>query len=123
MTEPSESPVELARALIRCESVTPRDAGAIEVLVQALKPARFTCEKLTFSEGGTQRIENLDARVGDSPPHLCFAGHTDVVPVGDASSGANPPFAANLLGGVLRLGRRRHEGGDRLLRRRRARLH
>ena len=82
MTALGEKAVALAQSLIRCESVTPRDAGAIEVLVQALKPARFTCEKLTFSEGGGQPIENLYARVGDSPPHLCFAGHTDVVPVG-----------------------------------------
>lgn len=57
MTALGEKAVALAQSLIRCESVTPRDAGAIEVLVQALKPARFTCEKLTFSEGGGQPIE------------------------------------------------------------------
>ena len=67
MTALGEKAVALAQSLIRCESVTPRDAGAIEVLVQALKPARFTCEKLTFSEGGGQPIENLYARVGDRP--------------------------------------------------------
>ena len=64
-------------------------------------PARFTCGRLTFGEGGGQPIENLYARVGEGPPHLCFAGHTDVVPPGDAKLWTHPPFAANVLGGVL----------------------
>ncbi|MGH9811014.1 MAG: succinyl-diaminopimelate desuccinylase, partial [Terriglobia bacterium] len=92
--------VALAQSLIRCESVTPRDAGAIEVLIHALKPARFVCEHLSLGEGDG-RIENLYARVGEGPPHLCFAGHTDVVPPGDAKLWRHPPFAANVLGGVL----------------------
>lgn len=101
MTVLGDKAVALAQSLIRCESITPRDAGAIEVLVQALKPARFACEKLRFGDGGGEPIENLYARVGDSPPHLCFAGHTDVVPPGDAKLWRHPPFAANVLGGIL----------------------
>ena len=100
MTMLGDKAVALAQSLIRCESVTPRDAGAIEVLIQALKPARFVCEHLSFGEGD-ERIENLYARVGEGPPHLCFAGHTDVVPPGDAKLWRHPPFAANILGGVL----------------------
>ena len=100
MTMLGDKAVALAQSLIRCESVTPRDAGAIEVLIHALKPARFVCEHLSFGEGH-ERIENLYARVGEGPPHLCFAGHTDVVPPGDVKLWRHPPFAANVLGGVL----------------------
>ena len=53
MTEPSESPVELARDLIRCPSVTPEDAGALDVLERALAKGGFHCRRLTFSEDGT----------------------------------------------------------------------
>jgi succinyl-diaminopimelate desuccinylase len=93
--------VALAQNLIRCESVTPRDAGAIEVLIQALKPARFVCERMSFGDGGGEPIENLYAKVGDGPPNLCFVGHTDVVPPGDPKLWRHPPFAAVVLGGVL----------------------
>jgi succinyl-diaminopimelate desuccinylase len=101
MTMLGDKALALAQSLIRCESVTPRDAGAIEVLMQAIKPARFLCERLSFGEGGGEPIANLYARVGEGPPHLCFAGHTDVVPPGDAKLWRHPPFAANVLGGVL----------------------
>src|SRR5689334_5133172 len=100
MTMLGDKAVALAQSLIRCESVTPRDAGAIEVLVQALKPARFACEHLSFGEGD-ERIENLYARVGEGPPHLCFAGHVDVVPPGEAKLWTHPPFAAEIASGLL----------------------
>jgi succinyl-diaminopimelate desuccinylase len=93
--------VALAQGLIRCPSVTPTDAGALDVLVQALKPARFICERLTFKEEGTPPVDNLFARVGEGPPHLCFAGHTDVVPPGDAKLWRHPPFAAEVADGLL----------------------
>jgi succinyl-diaminopimelate desuccinylase len=93
--------VALAQGLIRCPSVTPADAGALDVLVLALKPARFTCERLTFTEEGAPPVDNLFARVGEGPPHLCFAGHTDVVPPGDAKLWRHPPFAAEVTGGLL----------------------
>ena len=54
-----------------------------------------------FSENGTPDVDNLFARVGSSGPHLCFAGHTDVVPPGDAASWLNPPFAAEIVDGVI----------------------
>ena len=93
--------VALAQGLIRCPSVTPVDAGALDVLVQALKPARFACERLTFTQEGTPPVDNLFARVGEGPPHLCFAGHSDVVPPGDAKLWRHPPFAAEIAGGLL----------------------
>ena len=91
----------LAQALIRCPSVTPKDAGAQDVLREALQPAGFTCHDLPFAEPGTEEVRNLFARIGEDGPHLCFAGHTDVVPPGDESDWLHPPFAAVVEGGVL----------------------
>ena len=99
--EAGADPVSFAQALIRCPSVTPEDAGALEVLEVALKPAGFACHRLTFQEPGTEAVHNLFARIGDAGPHLCFAGHTDVVPPGDESKWLHPPFEAVIDNGVL----------------------
>ncbi len=72
-------PVPLARALIRCASVTPADGGAQAILSDALRDLGFTVHRLRFGQ-----TENFFARIGDGSPHLCFAGHTDVVPAGTA---------------------------------------
>lgn len=100
MTEPID-PVALSRALIRCPSVTPEDAGALDLLVQALEPMGFRCRRLTFSADGTAEVDNLYARFGTGHPNFCFAGHTDVVPVGERSAWSRDPFAAELEDGVL----------------------
>ena len=84
-------PVTLARDLIRAPSVTPRDAGAMDTVEAALASLGFTCRRLKFGE-----IENLYARLGTSGPNLCFAGHTDVVPVGDAAAWTRDPFGAEI---------------------------
>ena len=101
MTRIEERAIELARALIRCRSVTPEDAGAIELLDVVLGKAGAHCHRLTFSDTDTPKVENLYARIGDSEPHLCFAGHTDVVPPGDESLWHHPPFAAEIADGIL----------------------
>jgi succinyl-diaminopimelate desuccinylase len=101
MTTLGDKALRLAQSLIRCESVTPADAGALEVLIEALKPARFTFWRLNFKEEGTPPVDNLYARVGEGPPHLCFAGHVDVVPPGDPTLWSHPPFAAEVADGVL----------------------
>jgi succinyl-diaminopimelate desuccinylase len=88
-------PLPLAQALIRCNSVTPADGGALGVLSEALERLGFTVTRLRYGE-----IENIYARRGVSGPHLCFAGHTDVVPVGSANWRFDP-FAAELRDGVL----------------------
>jgi succinyl-diaminopimelate desuccinylase len=88
--------VALAQDLIRRPSVTPADAGAMAVLEAALSSAGFTCRRLRFGE-----IENLYARRGTEGPNLCFAGHTDVVPVGDESAWRSGPFAGEVKDGVL----------------------
>jgi succinyl-diaminopimelate desuccinylase len=82
----SYDPLEIARELIRCPSVTPEDAGALAVLEKWLTPLGFTCERMRFSDDGTPDIDNLYARFGTGAPHFCFAGHTDVVPVGDEAA-------------------------------------
>jgi succinyl-diaminopimelate desuccinylase len=101
VTRIEERAIELARALIRCRSVTPEDAGAIELLDVVLGKAGAHCHRLTFSDTDTPKIENLYARIGDGEPHLCFAGHTDVVPPGDESLWHHPPFAAEIVDGIL----------------------
>jgi len=89
-------PIDLAQALIRRPSVTPADAGAMDVLEQALSTLGFRCRRMRFGE-----IENLYARYGQAAPNLCFAGHTDVVPVGDADAWTSGPFGGEVKGGVL----------------------
>ena len=88
-------PLPLAQALIRCPSVTPADAGAQDVLAEALQRLGFTVNRLRYGE-----IENLFARIGTDGPHFCFAGHTDVVPAG-AAPWTGDPFSAEVRDGVL----------------------
>jgi succinyl-diaminopimelate desuccinylase len=98
--EPSD-PVAFAQALIRCRSITPNEGGALAFLQGILEPAGFVCHRLTMTEPGTPDVENLYARLGTRGPHLCFAGHTDVVPVGEETAWTHPPFAADIADGVL----------------------
>lgn len=93
--------IELAQELIRCPSVTPIEGGALEVLHRRLEMLGFICHRKVFSEAGTESVDNLYARFGSAAPNLCFAGHTDVVPVGDESAWTYPPFGAEIHEGVL----------------------
>lgn len=88
-------PLPLAQALIRCASITPADAGAQAVLAAALDACGFTVHRLRFGA-----IENLFARIGTTGPHFCFAGHTDVVPPGDAGW-SDDPFSGVVRDGLL----------------------
>ncbi|HEX5212913.1 MAG TPA: succinyl-diaminopimelate desuccinylase [Pseudolabrys sp.] len=94
-------PVALARDLLRCRSVTPAEGGALAFLERTLKAAGFTVHRMTFHEPGAEDVENLYARIGTSSPHLTFAGHTDVVPPGDETAWAHPPFGGEVDGGEL----------------------
>ncbi|HMA15665.1 MAG TPA: succinyl-diaminopimelate desuccinylase [Kiloniellaceae bacterium] len=93
--------LELAQALIRCKSVTPEEGGALDLLQSVLEPLGFTCHRLPFAEEGAPRVDNLYARLGEGGPHLCYAGHTDVVPVGDAAAWSVDPFAGQVRYGAL----------------------
>jgi len=101
MTTAAADPVALAQALIRCESVTPHEAGALTLLQNVLEGAGFACHRMTFSQPGTADVENLYARIGTRAPNLCFAGHTDVVPPGDEAAWTMPPFAADIRDSTL----------------------
>jgi succinyl-diaminopimelate desuccinylase len=94
-------PVAFAADLIRCKSVTPADDGALGTLERMLAAAGFVCHRLPFSEPGTPDIDNLYARIGTKGPHFCFAGHTDVVPVGNVAGWSVDPFAADIQDGYL----------------------
>jgi succinyl-diaminopimelate desuccinylase len=94
-------PVALARALLRCPSVTPADMGALDVIETTLKAAGFEVHRVTFTEPGTAPIDNLYARIGRAAPHLMFAGHTDVVPPGDEATWTHPPFAGEVAADML----------------------
>jgi succinyl-diaminopimelate desuccinylase len=93
--------LDLCRALVRCRSVTPEDGGALGVLQAVLDRAGFTTQRVGFSEQGTPGIDNLYARIGTRAPFLVFAGHTDVVPVGDAAKWRFDPFAAEVADGAI----------------------
>ena len=95
------NPVALTQALLRCKSVTPVEGGALTLLETLLRPLGFECHRLTMTTPGTPDVENFYARLGNSGPHLCFAGHTDVVPPGDELKWTHPPFAAVIADGML----------------------
>jgi succinyl-diaminopimelate desuccinylase len=97
----STNPAEVLQALIRCPSVTPAEGGALTTLQALVEPLGFKVERMTASEPGTPDIENLYARLGSTGPHLMFAGHTDVVPVGNEADWSHPPFAAEIADGML----------------------
>ncbi|MDQ6435728.1 succinyl-diaminopimelate desuccinylase [Mesorhizobium sp. LHD-90] len=100
MTLPTDPAQNLAQ-LIRCPSVTPAEGGALSALAAMLAPMGFSVDRPTFSEDGTPDVENLYARRSGNGPHLMFAGHTDVVPVGDAAAWTAPPFGAEVRNGEM----------------------
>jgi succinyl-diaminopimelate desuccinylase len=93
--------LDLCRALVRCPSVTPQDNGALGVVEMALRAAGFATQRVKFSAPGTADVENLYARTGTAPPYLVFAGHTDVVPPGDAARWRFDPFGAEMAEGAI----------------------
>lgn len=93
-------PVPLAQALIRCRSVTPADDGALDIVQRALEPLGFACTRLAFGPDD-YRVDNLFARRGAGGPHLCYAGHTDVVPPGDVAAWTGDPFSGEVRDGKL----------------------
>ena len=82
--------VKITSALMRCPSITPVDAGALGLLEGYLKKLGFSCTVLRFSGEGSAEVTNLYARLGAESPNFCYAGHTDVVPVGIPRIGSIP---------------------------------
>ncbi len=88
--------IELASELISRQSITPEDEGCQELMANILASAGFTNESMVFED-----TTNLWSRRGNSDPVFCFAGHTDVVPPGDLSHWATPPFEPTIIDGKL----------------------
>jgi succinyl-diaminopimelate desuccinylase len=97
----SADPLAITRDLVRCPSVTPAEGGALAYLERVLGGAGFTVHRMTFSEPGTDDVENFYARIGTTGPHIMFAGHTDVVPTGDETRWTHPPFSGDVADGEL----------------------
>ena len=97
----SADPIALTQELVRCPSVTPAEGGALQFLEKTLKAAGFTVHRMTFSEPGTEDVENFYARIGTEAPNLVLAGHPDVVPPGDEGAWTHPPFASRIDNGIL----------------------
>src|SRR5262249_17772628 len=94
-------PAELAARLIRRPSIPPKDEGALDIVADTLEELGFTCHRLVFDGDGSEPIHNLYARLGEGPPNLCFAGHTDVVPVGAREAWSFHPFSAIVRDGEV----------------------
>ena len=84
--------LHLSKELIRFQSITPIDAGAINFLSKKLKKLGFNCKILEFKDKKSKPIKNLYARIGNKRPNLCYAGHTDVVPPGNYQDWSVNPF-------------------------------
>jgi succinyl-diaminopimelate desuccinylase len=95
----SIDPVELARELIRCPSVTPAKGEVFDVLDRALRSLGFTVHRWVMGDPPDGPTENMVAIRGEGSPHFGFAGHLDVVPAGD--NWACDPFEARIEDGVL----------------------
>jgi len=93
--------VALLQALLRCPSVTPNEGGAIALLEKLLRDNGFDCHRLKFSDKDTPDVENLYARYGTGAPHICFAGHTDVVPTGAVEGWSFDPFGGEIRDGYV----------------------
>ncbi|WP_310618694.1 succinyl-diaminopimelate desuccinylase [Flexibacterium corallicola] len=101
MTETLSLASSICRKLIECPSVTPAEAGALETLENILVASGFKVSRPVFCEDGTPDVENLFATIGSGHPHFVFAGHTDVVPVGDKASWSHPPFSGKIVDGMM----------------------
>ena len=93
--------VELTKSLISCQSVTPNNEGVLDLLQKELTEIGFSCNRYVFSDVNTPDVDNLFAKIGEGSPHICFGGHTDVVPVGDESAWSLDPFIATEKNGKL----------------------
>jgi len=101
MTQDLSRSAEILRELIRCPSVTPQEGGALAYLESELTTLGFKVERVTFTDENTPDVENLYARLGSKSPHVMFAGHTDVVPIGNASDWSSDAFSGDVKDGVM----------------------
>jgi succinyl-diaminopimelate desuccinylase len=101
MTQDISRSAEILRDLIRCPSVTPEEGGALSYLENELSRLGFCIERITFSDENTPDVENLYARLGSKAPHVMFAGHTDVVPIGNKDDWSSDAFSGDVRDGIM----------------------
>ena len=101
MSEINFDPVILTQSLVKCASVTPKDEGALTVVENHLSAIGCDCHPLIFSGNNSYEVKNLFATIGNEGKHFAYAGHTDVVPVGNENSWKYPPFSARIDDGKL----------------------
>ena len=91
-------PVALTAALVRCNSVTPAEGGALVLLAGLLTSAGFNCTRVDRNG-----IANLYARWGRQGANRSFGfnGHTDVVPLGNPADWTVDPFGGDIVDGYL----------------------
>ncbi len=94
-------PVALTQSLVKCPSITPDNAGTLDIIENHLMHLGFSCTRLPFSNNGSYKVDNLFATIGPKGKHLAYAGHTDVVPPGNENSWRFPPFKAVIDGNKL----------------------
>jgi len=92
-------PVDLAKRLIACPSITPASGRVFDQLEEALLPLGFDVHRFTAGEAPDGPVENLVATRGQGSPHFGFAGHLDVVPPGEGW--ASDPFTPEIVDGRL----------------------
>ncbi len=104
------SAVQLAKKLVRIESITPNSTRCLNLLECTLKSIGFKCERMVFSSSQSNEknkktdkssVDNLYATLGSGDNHLMFAGHVDVVPTGDNDAWSHPPFSASEVDGMI----------------------
>ncbi|CEG56395.1 succinyl-diaminopimelate desuccinylase [Legionella fallonii] len=86
----------LLNNLISFQSITPQDAGCQEFMMQFLKQLGFNCQVMNKNT-----VSNFFACYGDTGPLLVFAGHTDVVPIGDRTKWHTEPFTLEEKDGLF----------------------
>ena len=92
----SLDPAIFASQLIQCPSITPTEGGALDLLQSTLENLGFVCTRYPFEE-----VDNLYARLGTIAPNFCYAGHTDVVPIGNRDDWDHDPFGGVIDDGIL----------------------
>ena len=90
------SELKLAKELISKPSITPKDAGAINLLAKNLRSLGFKCQIMNF-----KNVKNLYAKLGNLNPNFCYAGHTDVVPPGNMNDWSVNPFRPAIINNKL----------------------
>ena len=88
--------LSLAQHLIQRPSISPNDEGCQQLIAERLQAVGFQIEWLPFGD-----TLNLWATHGKDSPCLAFAGHTDVVPVGDENAWTYPPFESLIVDNIL----------------------